>query len=321
MEEISGTSNSGKVIAGRYEVIRTLGRGGIGKVFLCHDRKHNRQVALKMLRTKYKDNERAAERFAREVMLVRQLNHPCIVKIYDARRDNDTLFYTMEYVEGKTVRQWMKERGQLEFGSVVRVLSLIAHALEHAHTVTIHRDISPENVMVLHDGMVRLLDFGLAKLNDPSQAMTMIGASLGKLAYVAPEQRMNAAKVDRRADIYPLGVMFFEMLTGKLPQPGLSFGKLRPDLPKSCEAFLERAMAQDPEKRFANATEYREALAVIYNDYKAAEEKARPATPLPSRSVSGANDRHEEISSKAVATGFWGRLRTLLHGLLSKGRR
>lgn len=285
MEQESKIQRSGKLIADRYEVVRPLGRGGIGKVFLCLDKKSNDlPVALKMLRTKYQDNDKAIARFVREVNTVRSLDHPCIVKIFDASHDNGQLFYTMEYIEGKTLRQWIGERGRLPFGSVVRVLSLLAHALEHAHKTTIHRDLSPENVMVMADGSVRLLDFGLAKLQDNSSNLTMIGMSLGKMAYVAPEQRVNAAKVDHRADLYPLGVMFFETLTGELPAMDKDFAKLRPDMPKSCLDFLAKAMAYKADDRFSSALEFREALMRVYEDRERlkqdiAEGRTAPASP------------------------------------------
>lgn len=305
MDQESKIQRPGKLIAGRYEVIRPLGRGGIGKVFLCNDKKENRRVALKMLRTKYQDNDKAIARFVREVNLVRNLNHPCIVKIFDADQDAGQLYYTMEYIEGKTLRQWMGERGRLPFGSVVRVLSLLAHALEHAHQTTIHRDLSPENVMVSADGSVHLLDFGLAKLQDNSSNLTMVGMSLGKLAYVAPEQRVNAAKVDHRADIYPLGVMFFETLTGELPRMDSDFSKLRPDLPRSCMTFLEKAMAYKAEDRFSGAQEFREGLMQVYQDRE--HEKKHGAPPAP-----------EAAPAATFGTTLFQRLRALFAGLLPR---
>lgn len=287
VEQESKIQRSGKLIANRYEVVRPLGRGGIGKVFLCIDKKTDQPVALKMLRTKYQDNDKAIARFVREVNTVRSLDHPCIVKVFDASHDNGQLFYTMEYIEGKTLRQWIGERGRLPFGSVVRVLSLLAHALEHAHQTTIHRDLSPENVMVMADGSVRLLDFGLAKLQDNSSNLTMIGMSLGKLAYVAPEQRVNAAKVDHRADIYPLGVMFFETLTGELPALDKDFTKLRPDMPASVVAFLEKAMAYKAEDRFGSALEFREALMKVYEDREQMKQNPSLAVASPNAPATG----------------------------------
>jgi serine/threonine-protein kinase len=260
--------SGGTLIAGRYEVLRPLGRGGIGKVFLVLDRQTGTEVALKMLRTKYQRNERALKRFEREVSATRKLDHPCIVKILDVHQDAELTFYTMEYVDGKTLRKWMKQRGQLDFGSVVRVLSLIAHGLEHAHAYTIHRDISPENVMVMRDGSIRILDFGLAKLEDLHTNLTMVGVSLGKIAYMSPEQRVSATEVDHRADLYPLGVMFYEMLTGDLPRYNETLSDVCPDLPADCQRFLDKAMAEDPDARFQTAQEFRHALRDLYESFK-----------------------------------------------------
>jgi serine/threonine protein kinase len=277
----------GATVAGRYEIIRPLGRGGIGKVFLVVDKQTGTRLALKMLRSKYQGNERVLARFSREINAVRQLNHPCIVKIFDAQQDGELVFYTMEFIQGKSARKWMNDRGRLQFGSVVRVLALVAHALDHAHAFTIHRDISPENIMVMSDGSVKLLDFGLAKLEDAHQNLTIVGLNLGKVAYMAPEQRINAAEVDHRADLYPLGVMFHEMLTGELPGAGKHFSAYRPDLPKSCDAFLEQALAPDPNDRFQTAGEFREELLAIYREHESGEKRARAKTKMTLRGAVG----------------------------------
>lgn len=206
------------------------------------------------------------------------------MKIYDMHHDDSLLFYTMEYVEGKSLRHWMKQRRQLDFGSVVRVLSLVAHALEHAHKITIHRDLSPENIMVLQDGSIRLLDFGLAKLADANKSLTMIGSSLGKFQYVAPEQRLNAAHVDHRADLYPLGIMFFEMLAGHLPDGREKISEIRPDLPPQADSFVTKAIAGAPEQRFQSAREFRQALMALYELQK--KHVTPPPAPVRSRMVS-----------------------------------
>jgi len=126
------------------------------------------------------------------------------------------------------------------------------------------------------DGSIRLLDFGLAKLEDKNQNLTMAGVSLGKLAYVSPEQQLNAAKVNHRTDMYPLGVMFYEMLTGKLPDGKTTFSQLRPDLPKSCDAFVEKAMARDPEERFESARAFRHGLRDLYAAWEARKKPTEP---------------------------------------------
>ncbi len=285
----------GKRIAGRYEVLHPLGRGGMGKVFLVNDTQTGQKLAMKVLRNRWMYNERVIARFTREVEALRQLDHPCISKIFDAQKDGDVLFYTMEYVEGKSIREWLHQRGKLNFGSVVRVLCLVAHALDHAHRVTIHRDISPDNIMVLPDGTVRLLDFGLAKLNDAFQGLTMVGVNMGKIQYNAPEQRINAAGVDHRADIYPLGVMFYEMLTGQLPDGKHSMAELRPDLPPGCDEFANKAMAANPDERFATAGEFHTALLELYNRSEAQPPESIPNHELPT-----------EITAKRQP--FWKRL-------------
>ena len=264
------------VIANRYEIIRPLGRGGMGKVFLVVDRSNGQKLAMKALRNKWQDNDRVIARFAREVQALRGLNHPCITKIYETGRDGDLIFYTMEYVKGRSVHDWLRKRGRLEFGSVVRVLCMVASALEHAHRITIHRDISPDNIMVMADGSVKLLDFGLAKIDDPNQNLTMVGAHMGKMQYNAPEQRISAKDVDHRADIYSLGVVFFEMLTGHRPKPGERLLDECPELPPACEGFWQKAMAEDREARFSNAIEFRRTLLAIYNGEAPPEFQAPP---------------------------------------------
>jgi eukaryotic-like serine/threonine-protein kinase len=255
----------GDTIADRYQVVRMLGKGGMGIVYLVNDLKRDRQIALKTLLPQYATNQQAVGRFVREVNAVRQLNHPGIVKILAARQHKSLLYYTMEYLDGKTVREYMVKRGKLGLGSSVRILSLLCDALEHVHAVTVHRDLSPENIILLQDGTIKLLDFGLAKLQDPSGAQfTRVGATLGRIQYNAPEQSFNATEVDQRADIYSIGVIFFEMLSGKVPRTFESITELCPELPKETNRFLERALARDPKERIANAAEFREGLNTLY---------------------------------------------------------
>jgi serine/threonine-protein kinase len=297
------------IIAHRYEIIEALGRGGMGKVYRVRDLHTGEEKALKMLRSQWQQHPMAVARFLREMQAVSQLQHEGIIRVYDTHHDEKLLFYTMEYVRGKTLRQWMQQRGKIGFGSTVRVLCLVADALDHAHQVTIHRDLSPENVMVLADGSVRLLDFGLAKLTDPQQALTMVGASLGKMAYIAPEQRVNAATVDHRADLYPLGVMFFEMLAGQLPGPGKQLSALCHELPAGCDAFAAQAMSMDPDKRFQTAMAFRRALLALYTG-----ETPRAAEDIPDLRPGADQAVATPVRTRVLALphagglGFWSRL-------------
>jgi eukaryotic-like serine/threonine-protein kinase len=254
----------GSVIADRYVIKEKLGQGGMGAVFLVTDNHTGQDVALKTLLDKYAQNQHAAVRFVREANTLVRLNHPGIMKIYDAKQWEGTLFYVMEYVDGKSLREWLKERGKLPLNSVVRVLCLVADALTHAHRLTIHRDLAPENIMVLADGSVRLLDFGLAKLDDRYKDLTCAGTNLGRIEYIAPEQQINAAKVDKRTDIYPLGIMFFELLTGRRPKFNEKITTLMPELPPEADVFMQMATASDPDKRFPTAHAFRDALMNVY---------------------------------------------------------
>lgn len=260
-----GGFEPGDVIAERYQVVKMLGKGGMGIVYLVNDLKYNQHIALKTLLPQYATNQQAVGRFVREVNAVRQLNHPGIVKILKARQYKSLLYYTMEYLEGKTVRDYMVKRGKLGLGSAVRILSLLCDALEHVHKVTVHRDISPENIILLPDGTIKLLDFGLAKLQDPSGAQfTRVGATLGRIQYNAPEQSFNASEVDHRADLYSIGIIFYEMLSGKVPRSYEPICDLVPSLPKETDDFFERALARDPADRIASAAEFREGINRLY---------------------------------------------------------
>ena len=291
MADVIDQLQPGHVIAERYIIKKKLGRGGMGEVFLVTDTKTNRDMALKTLHAKYSNSRQAISRFVREVQTVRKLNHPGIVKVLDARKWNDTLFYTMEYIDGKSLRLWLQQKHRLDLPSVVRVLCLVADALAHAHTITIHRDLSPENVMVSRDGSVRLVDFGLAKLDDQFKGLTIVGANLGKVHYMAPEQQTNPAGVDHRADIYPLGVMFFELLTGRAPLPGLKITTLRPDLPPETDAFLEKAMAPNPDHRYNSAMEFKAALMNIYK----LSQQAAPGKAAKAKQKQGLLDRIKDF--------------------------
>jgi serine/threonine-protein kinase len=276
----------GDLFADRYEVQKLLGRGGMGMVYLVKDWKTHEIRALKMILPKFANNKQAVRRFNREVSAAKKIDHPCVVKIFSADRHEDTLYYIMEYLEGKSLRGWMVERfkkgKRVGMGSTVRILSMICHALEQAHQFTIHRDLSPENIMVLNNGNVKLLDFGLAKLEEVDPDLTRVGISLGKIQYGAPEQRADAKNVDHRADIYSLGVMFYELLTSEIPMGGRKMLDHDPDLLPECDEIAEKATAENPDDRYQTAKEFRFALTQLYQHYQAAKEsgKAVPITDV-----------------------------------------
>lgn len=322
LRKLTAGFKPGDIIVNRYEVQKMIGRGGMGMVYLVWDREMQQPVALKTLLPQYLSSSHAVKRFVREVNAVRQLDHPCIVKIYDAQQVGSVLYYTMEYVDGTSLYKWMKKKGKLGLGSVVRILSLLCHALEHAHQFAVHRDLSPDNVMVLSNGNIKLLDFGLAKLTNVESQFTMIGVSLGKQQYMAPEQRMSAAEVDKRADIYSLGVMLHELLSGQLPKAGVKITDLVPGLPDETNAIVAKAMAKDPNERYQDVREFRLALAQLY---KLATGVAIPGseaelvqqqTPVP---VSGADATPAPASVPSAArSGLIERVRGFIRRLLGR---
>jgi len=323
LKKLTAGFKPGDLIANRYEVQKMLGRGGMGMVYLVWDRELKQPMALKTLLPQYLSSSHAVKRFVREVSAVRQLDHPCIVRIFDAQQVGSMLYYTMEYVDGTSLYKWMKKKGKLGLGSVVRILSLLCHALEHAHKYTIHRDLSPDNVMVLANGNIKLLDFGLAKLTNVESQFTMIGVSLGKQQYMAPEQRMSAAEVDKRADIYSLGVMFYELLTGQLPKGDQKITDLVPELTSEANAFVAKALAKDPAQRYQDAREFRQALAQLYKSSTGVaipgseEELVQQQTPLP---VSGGDPTPLPAAPAPGQRTLLARLIAAITALFSKKR-
>lgn len=271
-----GEYGRGDVIAERYLVKRLIGRGGMGVVYLVYDEKESVHIALKTIIPKYADNRKALIRFFREARAFRELNHRAIVKFFDAGRLPDNFYFTMEYVRGRTVRSLLRERSRFGLGSTVRILYLLCDGLNAAHAISVHRDVSPANIMVTDASNIKLLDFGLAKLInvDPNSKniayrnITMPGVHMGKRWYAAPEQQKDAASVDARADLYSVGVIFYEMLTGDLPIGVPDITRKRPDLPEECNVFLSKTLAELPEDRFDNAAEAAEALVKLYKLYQ-----------------------------------------------------
>lgn len=254
----------GQRISDRYTVGPLLGYGGMGAVYRVHDEKKHRDVALKILHDKHRDHDWIVARFAREVEVLRTLSHPNVVDLYDAGKDGRKLFYTMEYIRGRNLREWMFLHKPMDFGSAVHVLYLTARGLQYVHQRYIHRDIAPENIMLRKDGVVKIIDFGLARKNRCDEGLTIIGTSLGRTDYNSPEQERNAAVADYRADIYPLGVLLYEMLTGELPPPRVPVDVLAEKLPAGCAEFLRRTLAHDPHDRYPDAKAAGKALLDIH---------------------------------------------------------
>ncbi|MGH2759543.1 MAG: Stk1 family PASTA domain-containing Ser/Thr kinase [Actinomycetota bacterium] len=255
------------VLAGRYEVVRRVGVGGMADVYLADDTKMGRQVALKILHPQYAGDDSFIERFRREALAAARLQHPNIVQIYDSGQQGDFNFIVMEYVEGRSLKDYLADEGPLEVAEASRIAREVLTALAYAHrTGLVHRDIKPGNILLSEDGKVQVTDFGIARA-EAGSTMTQTGTILGTAYYLSPEQAQGL-QLDGRSDIYSLGVVFYEMLTGRRPFEGESPVSIaykhvremprppsthRGDLPRSLEAIVMTAMAKRPEDRYSSA--------------------------------------------------------------------
>jgi serine/threonine-protein kinase len=291
-------------LADRYRLDRELGRGGMATVYLAHDLKHNRDVALKVLRPDIAA-ELGSERFLREIRLVAQLHHPHILPLYDSGAlvpdgDSGTVsrpFYVMPYMEGRTLRDRLLREPRLEVDHAVRIARQVAGALDYAHRHQIvHRDIKPENILLEEDHAL-VADFGIARTIGIARDdnVTATRTIVGTAAYMSPEQVDGGRDLDGRSDIFSLGCVLFEMLVGELPFQGSSLvaiiakrladptpsaRALRPSIPESLDAAIRRALAPGPEDRFPTAAAFAEALAPAA---LTASEASRIMAPGPSR--------------------------------------
>ncbi len=307
-------------LAGRYALDREIGRGGMATVYLARDLKHDRNVAVKVL-----DPELGAalgtERFLAEIRVTANLQHPNVLPLFDSGDANGLLFYVMPFVDGESLRAKLDREKQLSVDEAMRIISAIASALDYAHRHGIvHRDVKPENVL-LSDGVPMVADFGIAKA--VSTSLTQVGLALGTPAYMSPEQAMGE-EVDGRTDVYALGCMLYEMLSGEVPFTGSSaqsvIGKhlttpvpsiraVRADVPASVDATIMRAMAKETVDRFTNPAGLAAALV-----------SAPPVEPMPdysrvvepvTRSTTPIAGRHKELAElmarlDALGTGTGG---------------
>jgi len=257
-----------KPTLGRYEIVKELGRGAMGTVFLGKDPRINREVAIKTLRYEEIDAEQLAEvkkRFFREAEAAGKLSHPNIVTIYDVGEDYDIAYMAMELLDGSDLAKYCKKESLLPAGEVVRVVSSVAGALDYAHANGIvHRDIKPANIMVLNSGEVKVADFGIARVMATSKTQT--GVVLGTPSYMSPEQ-IAGKKVDGRSDLFSLGVVLYELLSGEKPfngdsiatlmynitsSPPPSIRELSPNIPGKLVPIVEKLLSKDVEARYQN---------------------------------------------------------------------
>ncbi len=262
----AGGLRPGEVVAGRFEVRAVLGEGGMGQVLRVLDRKLGAERAMKVIRAALVRRADIAARFRDEVITCQRLSHPNIVRVFDYDEDESRglRFFTMELVDGVTLRRWLQARRAAgrpptldEFETIARS---VCEALTHVHTVTIHRDLKPENVMIDPTTLAtKLMDFGIAKVLDARSPHVTAGP-LGTAYYMAPEVD-RGGPVDARADIYAAAVMFYELLAGELPRAGSkALSDARRDVPAAISRAIGRAMSSNPEERFATAAAFCDAL-------------------------------------------------------------
>ena len=277
----------GQKISDRYQIIKSIGEGGMANVYLAYDTILERNVAVKVLRGDLANDEKFVRRFQREALQASSLSHPNIVEVYDVGEDNGEYYIVMEYVEGKHLKGLLKKRGKLTIPEVVDIMIQVTSGLTVAHdSYIIHRDIKSQNIMILDNGLVKLTDFGIALAMNSTQ-LTQTNSVMGSVHYLPPEGASGKGAT-LQSDIYSLGILMYELLTGKLPfrgetaveialkqlkEPMPSIRKERPDIPQSIENIILRATAKNPKNRYADAREMHDDLLTCLDESRKNEIK------------------------------------------------
>lgn len=259
----------GQKINDRYEIIRIIGEGGMANVYLAEDTILNRKVAVKVLRGDLASDEKFVRRFQREALSASSLNHPNIVEMYDVGEDDGNFYIVMEYVDGRNLKQLIKRRTRLSLPEVVDIMKQLTDGIAHAHdSFIIHRDIKPQNMLILDNGLVKITDFGIAVALNSTQ-LTQTNSVMGSVHYLAPEQASGKGATIK-SDIYSLGIMMYELVTGKLPfkgenaveialkqmkEPIPSIREFDDTVPQSVENIVLKACAKNPKNRYNSARE------------------------------------------------------------------
>ena len=277
----------GSKINDRYQIIKTLGEGGMANVYLAHDTILDRNVAVKVLRGDLANDEKFVRRFQREALSASSLSHPNIVEMYDVGEDDGQYYIVMEYVDGMTLKQVLKKRGHLSVTEVVDIMLQVTDGMAHAHDAyIIHRDIKPQNIMILSNGMIKITDFGVATALNSTQ-LTQTNSVMGTVHYLPPEQA-NGKGSTIRSDIYSMGIMMYELLTGLVPykgdnaveialkhlkEPLPSVRKFNSSIPQSIENVIIKATAKNPKNRYTDARAMHEDLKTALDESRQNEKR------------------------------------------------
>ena len=275
----------GQKISDRYQIVKQIGEGGMANVYLAYDTILERDVAIKILRGDLATDEKFVRRFQREALAASSLSHPNIVEVYDVGEDNGEYYIVMEYIEGKHLKQLLKKRGKLTLSEVIDIMTQITDGMSVAHdSYIIHRDIKPQNIMILENGMIKITDFGIAMALNSTQ-LTQTNSVMGSVHYLPPEQA-NGKGATLKSDIYSMGILMYELLTGKLPYRGdtaieIALKQLKeplpsikdevPNLPQSVENIIVKATAKNPKNRYQDAREMHDDLVTCLDESRVNE--------------------------------------------------
>lgn len=274
----------GRVLNDRYEVVQFVGQGGMAKVYLGFDKVLNRDVAIKILQEEFNDNEQFLNKFKREAQAAGKLSHPHIVNIYDTGNDHDIYYIVMEYVDGGTLKDYINAKGKLSYRESINYALAIASALGQAHKNNIiHRDVKPQNILLTRaKRLPKVADFGIARAIT-SSTMTMVDETMGSVHYLSPEQA-RGGYLDARSDLYSLGILLYEMVTGKLPfdsdsPVAVALMQIQEDIvplreidsnaPKGLEVIIQNLTAKSPNDRYQDTLELIEDLKKVRADFNA----------------------------------------------------
>ncbi len=276
----------GQKINDRYEIIRAIGEGGMANVYLGYDTILDRNVAIKILRGDLSNDDKFVRRFQREALSASSLAHPNIVEMYDVGEDNGLYYIIMEYIDGKTLKQLLKKRGSLTLSEAIDIMLQLTDGMAHAHSsYIIHRDLKPQNVMIKDDGQIKITDFGIAMALNSTQ-LTQTNSVMGSVHYLPPEQASGKG-CTTKSDIYSMGIIFYELLSGSLPFKGdnaveIALKHMRdplpslrdenPSIPQSIENIIRKATAKNPKNRYDDAKSMHVDLLTALDDERMNEE-------------------------------------------------
>ena len=290
---------TGSMFAGRYQIIEQLGKGGMGHVYRVLDKRLNEEIALKLIKPEIASDKKTVERFSNELKIARKIGHKNVARMFDLNEEQGTHFITMEYVRGEDLKRLIRKMGQFSSSQVIPIAKQICEGLTEAHRLgVVHRDLKPQNIMVDEDGNTRIMDFGIARSRE-SKDLTGTGVIIGTPKYVSPEQ-VEGKGIDQRSDIYSLGIILYEMVTGRVPFEGgtaLSIAhkhkyeapiepkQINPQIPVDLNRLILKCLEKDKQKRFQSAGEVRNELQAIEREMPTTEREFPEKKPSESKEI------------------------------------